>query len=210
MSGSSTQAAEAAPASEAGTVAEAAPSPKPRADAQRNRAKLIDAAHAAFTETGVDAPLEKIAKSAGVGIGTLYRHFPTRADLVQAVYAQYSSELAAAGEEMLRNDPPDVALFKLFRLFLDSARTKRGMKEVILAEVGHDAPVFAEARVRTRAVFDQLVRNGQQDGLIRADATADDAHKIIAGLTMACTDDATPADLDRMAGIVVDGLRSSR
>lgn len=184
--------------------------PKPRADAQRNRAKLIEAAHTAFTETGVNAPLEKIAQSAGVGIGTLYRHFPTRADLVQAVYAQYSSELADAGEAALRSHPPDVALHKLFRLFLDSAQTKRGMKEVILAEVGHDAPVFTQARERTRAIFDGMVSEGQKQGLLRDDVSADDVHKIIAGLTMSCASDATPADLDRMAAIVVDGLRAQR
>ncbi|WP_155827080.1 TetR/AcrR family transcriptional regulator [Jongsikchunia kroppenstedtii] len=184
--------------------------PKPRADAQRNRAKLIGAAHTAFTETGVNAPLEKIAQSAGVGIGTLYRHFPTRADLVQAVYAQYSSELADAGEAAMRTETPDMALHKLFRLFLDTAQTKRGMKEVILAEVGQDAPVFTQARERTRAVFDQIVSAGQTDGLFRDDVSADDVHKIIAGLTMTCASDATPADLDRMATIIVDGLRVPR
>jgi len=197
------------------STAQSAPAPgasatKPRADAQRNRAKLIDAAHTAFTETGVNAPLEKIAQSAGVGIGTLYRHFPTRADLVQAVYAQYSAELADAGEQAMRTEAPDVALHKLFRLFLDSAQTKRGMKEVILAEVGHDAPVFTEARIRTRAVFDEIVSSGQAEGLFRSDVSADDVHKIIAGLTMTCASDAAPTDLDRMATIIVDGLRAPR
>jgi AcrR family transcriptional regulator len=118
-----------------------------RADAQRNRDKLLAAATAAFAETGTDASLEAIAKRAGVGIGTLYRHFPTREALVEAAYRNEVERLCESARELLASHPPDVALAEWMDRFVAYAAAKRGMRSALQA-VAAKSDLFPEARRR--------------------------------------------------------------
>ena len=119
-----------------------------RADAARNRERLLEAAAAAFTERGADVPLEDIARGAGVGIGTLYRHFPTREALVEAVYRNEVSMLCARGDELLAEMPPDQALAEWMRLFVQHVATKRGMLSVLKPLMASSSTLSADTKGR--------------------------------------------------------------
>lgn len=179
----------------------------PRADAARNRGKLVTAARALFAEAGVDAPLEKVAAEAGVGIGTLYRHFPNRQTLIEAVYRDQSEEIVAEVQRLHATLPPDEALAAVFVVYLDNAASKRGMKEVILAEVGADAPVFVESRDRGRAAIGAILEAGQTQGIFRTDITDEDVFRMIGGLSMTCRADEPMSRSTPLVRVVIDGLR---
>ena len=179
----------------------------PRADAVRNRDKLVTAARAVFAESGVDAPLDRIAADAGVGIGTLYRNFPSRQSLIEAVYRSQSEEIVTNGRRFGETLPPDEALVAVFGEYLRTAASKRGMKEVILAELGAEAPVFVDSRAASQAMIGTILTAGQQQGLFRSDVTAADVFRLIGGLSMTCHMNTTPADSAPLVRVVIDGLR---
>src|ERR1700759_2707307 len=117
--------------------------PRMRADARRSRAKLLQAATVAFAENGPDAPLEDIARRAGVGIGTLYRHFPARLDLQAAVFrSQVESVCAAADAYLTSNTPPDQALTGWLRAMVAYLVTKRGLSRVLVDGLGKESPLM--------------------------------------------------------------------
>lgn len=183
------------------------PAKAPRADAKRNRGKLVTAARTLFAAEGVDAPLEKVAGQAGVGIGTLYRHFPNRQMLIEAVYRDQSEEIISETHRLHASLPPDEALAAVFVFYLDSAASKRGMKEVILAEVGADAPVFVESRDRGRAAIGAILEAGQQQGIFRTDITDEDVFRMIGGLSMTCRADEPLSRSTPLVRVMIDGLR---
>src|ERR671936_2654335 len=118
----------------------------PRADARRNRAKLLRAATEAFATDGQDVALETIAARAGVGIGTLYRHFPNREALVVAAYQHEVDALCAAAADLLAAQPADAALRAWAERFADYIATKRAMGNALRSAVASDSPLFAETR----------------------------------------------------------------
>lgn len=179
----------------------------PRADAARNRGKLVTAARALFTAAGVDAPLEKVAAEAGVGIGTLYRHFPNRQTLIEAVYRDQSEEIASEVNRLHASLPPDEALAAAFVVYLDNAASKRGMKEVILAELGADAPVFVESRDRGRAGIEAILEAGQKQDIFRKDVNNEDVFRMIGGLSMTCRPDEPLSRSNPLVRVMIDGLR---
>ena len=117
-----------------------------RKDARRNREKLLAAAVELFAERGTEGSLEEVAKRAGVGIGTLYRHFPTRDALVEAAYRNEVAQLRAAADELLAELPPDAALEAWMRRFVDYGTAKRGMRDALQSIAGGGADLFAETR----------------------------------------------------------------
>ena len=119
-----------------------------RADARRSRAKLLEAATAAFAEHGADAPLEDIARRAGVGIGTLYRHFPTRTDLQAAVYRSQVDAVCAAADELIATVPPEQAFFGWVRAMAGYLATKRGLSRALIEAVGRDSELISGCWVR--------------------------------------------------------------
>ena len=121
-----------------------------RADAQRNRDKLLTVAVAAFAEHGIEASLEDIARRAGVGIGTLYRHFPTRDCLMEAVYRHQVELLCDAATDLLATKDPDEALTLWMERFVSHVATKRGMAMALKAVVGKDSELFAYCHGRIR------------------------------------------------------------
>ena len=125
------------------TRTEAGEEPRMRADARRSRAKLLDAATAAFAENGADAPLEDIARRAGVGIGTLYRHFPTRVDLQAAVYRSQVETVCARGGELSESPAPGEAFADWLRGLTGFLATKRGLSHALISSLGKDSELIS-------------------------------------------------------------------
>src|SRR3954453_19241662 len=156
-----------------------------RADAQRNRDQVLAAAARAFAKCGLEATLEGIAKDAGVGIGTLYRHFPTREALVEAAYRKELDRLCDAAAELLRTHPPEAALRSWMDRFVDYMTTKRGMKDALRAVVASGGNPFAHSRDRMNDALTLLLRAGTGAGTLRPDADASDLLAALSGVSLA-------------------------
>jgi AcrR family transcriptional regulator len=178
---------------------------KPRADGERNRALLLDAAKAAFAEAGTDVPLEDIARRAGVGIGTFYRHFPTRGAIVAAVYQHEVAQLADAAERLLKTRPPGAALHAWMRLFVDYIATKKVVAAALEAS-GTDLRAVSGARIT--GAMELLVERARAAGDIRADADPDDLLRALVGFTYGNTSLGWQASALRLIDVLMDGLRA--
>jgi AcrR family transcriptional regulator len=191
-------------------VVEAAEPPFPgrplRADAVRNRELLITTAAAAFSAHGAEVPLEDIARQAGVGIGTLYRHFPTRDSLVEAVYRHEVDVLAESADELLAALPPDQALAEWMQLFVRHVATKRGMLSVLKPMLSSNPSFFAETKGRATTAATKLLEAGAAAGTIRADVDGGDLIRAVSGICMS-TDPERSDVSDRLVGLLFDGLR---
>ncbi|GAA2066490.1 TetR/AcrR family transcriptional regulator [Williamsia deligens] len=182
----------------------------PRADAVRNRARIVTAARELFASDGIDVALERVAETAGVGIGTLYRNFASREALVEEAYRAQSQEIVDAGHRFAETLPPDEALAALLGEYLRTAAAKRGMKEVILAQLGADAPVFRDVRGATREMIGRILDAGRAAGRIRDDVDPETVSRLIGGLSMTAAPGDDPAVTATMVAVVVDGLRPPR
>ena len=178
-----------------------------RADAQRNRDKLLSAAIAAFAEHGEDVALETVADRAGVGIGTLYRHFPSREALVAAAYRNEVDALCAAAADLLGSLPADQALRAWTERFADYIATKRALGDALRSAVGSDAPLFAETRERILGALRLLLDAGAASGTLRADVDPKDVMRVISGIWYLPSGPQWRADVGRMLDLVIDGLR---
>ncbi|GAA0621950.1 TetR/AcrR family transcriptional regulator [Kribbella sandramycini] len=172
-----------------------------RADARRNFDALLSAAREAFAEKGVDASLEDIARRAGVGIGTLYRNFPTRQDLLSAVYFGEIEELCLAAEEAA-DLPPWEALTTWLRRFVAYVATKRAIWE----SLNRESDSFQEAREAMYAAGTPLFERVQAAGEARADMSIDDLLRMVSGLTGCNFVD--EEQRDRVLQIALDGVRA--
>jgi AcrR family transcriptional regulator len=188
-----------------GGVAEAVDEPRMRADARRSHAKLVEAATAAFAERGADAPLDDIARRAGVGIGTLYRHFPTRTDLQAAVYRSQVQSVCEAADELLTAMSPEQALIGWVHALGAYLVTKRGLANALIGTMGKDSDLMNSCTVAMRGAADRLVSHAKQAGVLREDVSARDLLRLVHGITVAT--ESSPEDTDRLMTIVLDGLR---
>ncbi|MFC5826949.1 TetR/AcrR family transcriptional regulator [Nonomuraea insulae] len=162
-------------------------SPRPlRADAQRNRDLLLAAAARVFAERGTDAPLDDVARSAGVGNATMYRHFPTRSDLLAAVYADEVAHLCTRAEELRQSESPQEALHEWLRLFMDHITTKR---DLALAATDQTA-LHAEWHRSMLDTASGLLDEAKRAGAVRADLDVRDLLTLVRGITLAATDQA--------------------
>lgn len=175
-----------------------------RADAARNRALLLTAARDAFAENGTSAALEDIARRAGVGVGTLYRHFPTRQELLEAVYVEEVQALCRSAAD-LADLPPWDALVAWFNRFVDYVATKKALAEEMLASVSKDAPVFRTCHDAIYAAGQPLIDRARAAGAIRDDVEFQDVIRLVSGVTM--IRNATPDDIRRVLTVALDGLR---
>ena len=175
-----------------------------RADARRNYERLLSAALAAFTERGADdVSLEEIARRAGVGIGTLYRHFPTRPALLEAVYRDQVEALGALAGKLLAAESPGAALAEWVRALVEFSATKRGLMRELMA----DSPFIPVCKTVIGESSNAVLQRAQQAGVARADVTGSDLSRMAHGLVMAAEfgkDD--PGLLDRMVSVVLAGL----
>jgi AcrR family transcriptional regulator len=175
-----------------------------RADAQRNRATLIAAAREVFTERGSDASLEEIARRAEVGVGTLYRHFPARQDLIEAVYVEEVEALCRSAEDEVDGSSWD-ALVRWFNRFVDYVATKKALVEEMMATIGQDAQVFRTCHDAIFAAGQPLLDRAKHDGVVRPDVEFTDVIRMVGGITM--MRNAQPEDVRRVLAMALDGLR---
>lgn len=175
-----------------------------RADAQRNRGLLLAAAKDVFTERGVDAPLDDIARRAGVGNATMYRHFPTRSDLIVAVYADEVADLCARGEKLAADHGPRDALFSWLADFIAHVTSK---KELALAIVDDRtearSTLFGQWHAAMHATASALLTRAQQAAEVRADLDVAELLGLANGIALG---GAPPSRLDRLLTLIREGL----
>lgn len=179
-----------------------------RADAARNRERLIEVARERFSAGEETVSLETIAHAAGVGIATLYRHFPTREALVEAVYRLELDTLAAAADDLLASHTAFDALRLWMVRYARFVDAKRAMQEALrVAWTSRNSPV-PETRARIRATLARFITAGTADGTIRDDVEADDVTLSLAGIVLTATAASAGHDqLHRLLGLLADGLR---
>jgi AcrR family transcriptional regulator len=178
-----------------------------RADARRNRERLLRAASRAFGNGQSEVTLEAIAKDAGVGIGTLYRHFPTREALVEATYRSELARLCDGVAELLRTLPPDRAARAWMDHFVRYMTTKRGMAEALRAVVASGGNPFADSRGRLLDAIGTLLRAGAAAGAIRDDVDAADVLASLSGVSLAAGEPHQRQQAGRLLDLLMDGLR---
>lgn len=181
---------------------------KPRADALRNRDRILDVAKREFTRLGADASLEDIAKKAGVGPGTLYRHFPAREELLVAVYRSEMDKLAAAERTLAASMEPLEALRAWLLLFVDSVETKKIIAPVLNSLVGDPKKVFEAFHTEIHAALKALVKRAVKSGDIRKDLDPIDLLRAIVGVAnLAAAGSDWQSSARRLVDILVAGSR---
>jgi len=179
-----------------------------RADARRNRDRLVEVAAEAFAANGVQTSLEDIAREAGVGIGTLYRHFPTREHLVEAVYRREVDALCRSADELAARLGPGEALEEWLRHLVSYAATKRGMMDSLRILFDTKSEIFAESPSRIAAGLEGLLKRAAEAGAIRQDVEAADLLQAMSGIYSAPdTPDWKTRSL-RLVSLIMDGLRT--
>ncbi|WP_416981209.1 TetR/AcrR family transcriptional regulator [Streptomyces sp. T028] len=176
-----------------------------RRDARRNREKLIAAAQAVFVTAEAPVALEAIARQAGVGIGTLYRHFPTREDLVDAVYAAELDEVTASVSPLLEQFPADRALRAWLGRYATFIATKRGMMETLRAGFA-SGRVDPSSRERVTATIGTFLTHGTADGTLRADVDPDDVTAMLIGVFHTIRVGGSQEQTGRLLDLLVDAL----
>ena len=182
--------------------------PKLRADAARNRARLIEAARQVFLSAPPDTEvsLEHVAREAEVGIGTLYRHFPTRLDLLEAVYREEVDGLQQAAERLIPGHPPVEALELWLAAFVDYAATKKHIFHELIEATGRDSELMTHSRAVMTDAAEKVVTHAQEAGEIRTDVTAADVIRLVGGCAMMPNFDREQTR--RILKVVMDGLRA--
>lgn len=179
----------------------------PRADACRNRDRLLEVAAAAFARDGVGTSLEGIARDAGVGVGTLYRHFPNREALMEAVYRRNLDQLIADAGELAANKPPVEALEEFVQRFVAYVATKKGLAMHLKTVLSADSELFTSSQERMHATIGKLVDAAIASGGIRADADPQDIVRALAGVCMTSDISASQEQPRRIARLLIDGLK---
>jgi AcrR family transcriptional regulator len=183
-----------------------------RADAQRNRERLLAAARPALAEHGVEASLDDIARRAGVGPGTLYRHFPTREALIEAIYRDDIASLAALAKELAAARPSEQAIAEFMRAWVQSVVSKRGMKAALMAATDRESELFSWCRDTLFEAVETLVAKARADGVVRPDLEARDLLRLCHGIGGAIGDTAGIGDAsegaDRLLSFALDGVRA--
>jgi AcrR family transcriptional regulator len=182
------------------------PDRRPRADAVRNRDLLLTAASDAFAARGADVPLEDIARNAGVGIGTLYRHFPTRDALIEAVYRHEVDVLCERADQLLETMPPEQALAEWMQLFVRHVATKKGMLSALKPLLSSNPSFSDQTKGRAQAAASKLLAAGVKAGTIRADVDGGDLLRAVGGICMSTDQERSEAS-ERLVGLLFDGLR---
>ena len=188
------------------TTRKAAPVRKPRADAEQNRALLLETAKAAFAEKGAAAPLEEIARTAGVGIGTLYRHFPTREALFEAVYRREVDQLFALAEKLSRSADPVDGLRKWLNANIRLVATKKGMVEALqlVAHGSLELKTYSFERLTTAIAL--LLDRGVAAGVFRSDVSPEELLRALVGIFYSQAAEKWQPGALRLVNVFVDGL----
>jgi AcrR family transcriptional regulator len=185
----------------------AAQTRKPRADSARNRQLLIDAAKAGFAEVGLNVSLEEIARRAGVGIGTLYRHFPSREAVVEAVYRREVAQLVDAVPHLLETSPAGEALHQWMHLFVNYIATKRLIAPSLGAVAGRTSASHSTPAELIRQAISRLIKGAVRSGDVRKDIDPSDLLRALVGVSYGNPDADWEASARRLIDILMDGLR---
>ncbi|MBV9460639.1 MAG: TetR/AcrR family transcriptional regulator [Bradyrhizobium sp.] len=188
-------------------IGSAKSSRKPRADALRNRERVLEAAKIVFSAGGPDASLEAVAREAAVGIGTLYRHFPTREALYEAVYRREVEQLSELAEELKGEAAPVEALRRWLRSNVEFVATKKGMATALALAAGPPSELTAFSFDRLTKAIRMLLERAVVAGEIRADITAEDLLRTLVGMCLLHDQPGWQAGVARMLDVLVDGLR---
>jgi AcrR family transcriptional regulator len=178
-----------------------------RADAARNRDRLLDAATRLFVEQGLDATVDAIAKEAGVGAGTVYRHFPSREALIEAAYRSELDAVCAASATLLETLNPEAALRTWMDRFIDYMTKKIGMTDVLRMIISSGANPYAHSRERLDKAIDLLLAATAAAGVTRPDAVADDVLMTLSGVATTVGPPSENEQARRMLDLLFDGLR---
>jgi AcrR family transcriptional regulator len=176
-----------------------------RADARRNYEKLLAVAREAFAENNA-VTLEEIARRAQVGIGTLYRHFPSRPALLEGIYVDQVEELCSSARELGATMQPWEALVEWLHRYVGYVGTKRALAEELTESIGQPSEVFRSCREMLFGEGEPLLTRAQEAGLARKDVRIDDALRLVSGITMMKF--AEPGQMERVVDIALDGLRA--
>jgi AcrR family transcriptional regulator len=182
---------------------------RPRADAQRNRERILEVAKEAFTRSGADASLDDIARQAGVGPGTLYRHFPTRNDLLEAVYRTEVEKLAAAEGDLSAKLAPVEALRAWMLLFIDYIAAKEIIAPALNTLVGGKSKVFEASRPLVVGAIESLVKRAIHSGDLRKDVDAFDLLRALIGVSNVAAGPDWRQSARRLVDILVAGSRKT-
>ncbi len=183
---------------------------KPRSDAQRNRERILEVARQAFSRSGANTTLDDIAKEAGVGPGTLYRHFPTREELLQAVYRSEMEKLAAAEQKFAEELPPAEALQAWLLLFIDYIAAKQLIAPALNALLGDPKKVFETSYARIWDAIRALVKRAKKSGDIRKDLDPIDLLRALIGVANVATSPDWQQSARRLVDILITGARPIR
>ena len=181
---------------------------KPRADAERNRVRLLETAKAAFAEKGAGASLDEIARTAGVGPGTLYRHFPTRDALIEAVYRNEMAQLVDAATRLTETRAPVAALREWLVLFVDYMVTKRGMSEALNSLVNGTSQLYSNSADQLKRAIAKLIDRAVVSGDIRLDIDPLDLLRALAGVTNVNPGPDGTRAAKRMVDILIAGIQN--
>jgi len=180
---------------------------KPRADALRNRERILEVAKAAFTRQGGDASLEEIAKQAGVGTGTLYRHFPTRDELIEGVYRNEMAKLAAAAARFAETMSPIEALRAWMLLLVDYIAAKHIIAPALNSIVGGPSRLYEGSRSIIQDAIDELVKRAKRSGDLRRDLDAFDLPRALIGVSHVGSGTDWQQSAKRLVDILIAGSR---
>jgi AcrR family transcriptional regulator len=183
---------------------------KPRADALRNRERVLDAARNVFSAGGPDASLEAVAKTAGVGIGTLYRHFPTRDALFDAVYRHEAQQLAALAERLKKAAEPTEALRQWLHALVKFVATKKGMSAALTLAISKDSDLFSYSSDLLMRSASELLDRAIAAGEIRNDIGPEDLIRTLVGMCYTHDQPGWQKSVLRLVDVFIDGLRSRR
>jgi AcrR family transcriptional regulator len=181
----------------------------PRADATRNRDQLLAVATRVFVAADAEPSMRAIAREAGVGIGTLYRHFPTRESLVDAVYQDQVVRLTAGARELLGQLPPAAAMRRWMDLFGDWVATKNGMLDTLLAMIESGEIAHAQTRTELLTAITTILDAGRTAGDLRSDVTAEDIAASLIGIFTVAPRPEHEAKANRLLNLLMDGIRSA-
>src|ERR1700732_897292 len=184
---------------------------RPRADAVRNRERVLESAKAVFSAGGPEASLEAVAKHAGVGIGTLYRHFPTREALFEAVYRREVQQLSELAEQLKTDADPVDALRRWLRSNVEFVATKKGMSAALALAVQSSSELYAHTFDRLTSAVGALLERAVAAGEIRADISPEDLLRALVGMCYMHDQPGWQTSVLRLVDVFVDGLsRPSR
>ena len=186
------------------------PNRKPRADAQRNRERILEVAKEAFTRSGANASLDDIAKQARVGPGTLYRHFPTRDALIEAVYRTEVEKLAAAERKFAESMPPIEALRAWMLLFVDHIATKQIIGPALNTFVGGPSKLYEGSRSQVQGAIDGLVKRAIESGDMRKDLNPFDLLRALIGVSNVASSPDWQQSAKRLVDILIAGSRPTK